>query len=68
MQKVGSAGPGVRRVQRALNAAGTPRLAVTGVYDAATDAAVRAWQQKNDLPVTGVVAQNSWKRLQAGHR
>ena len=68
VQKIGSAGDGVFRIQRALNAAGKPRLAVTGVYDAATDAAVRAWQQKNDLPATGVIAPNSWKRLQSGQR
>jgi Domain of unknown function (DUF1906)/Putative peptidoglycan binding domain len=66
VQKVGSAGAGVFRIQRALNAAGTPRLAVTGVYDAPTDAAVRAWQKRVGLSVTGVVAPNSWKRLQAG--
>ena len=65
VQKVGSAGDGVFRLQRALNAAGTPRLSVTGVYDAATDGAVRAWQKNSGLPVTGVVAPNSWKRLQA---
>ena len=34
----------------------TPRLAVTGVFDATTDAAVRTWQQQAGLPVTGVVA------------
>ncbi|MGI8645019.1 MAG: glycoside hydrolase domain-containing protein [Nocardioides sp.] len=68
VQKVGSAGPGVYRVQRALNAAGTPRLPVTGVFDVATDAAVRAWQKQAGLPVTGVIAANSWKRLQRGER
>lgn len=68
VQKVGSAGAGVFRLQRALNAAGKPRLAVTGVYDAPTDAAVRAWQKKTGLPATGVVARNSWKRLHAGRR
>jgi hypothetical protein len=66
VQKIGSAGAGVYRIQRALNAAGRPRLAVTGVYDAPTDAAVRAWQKQVRLPITGVVAPNSWKRLQAG--
>jgi hypothetical protein len=66
VQKIGSAGAGVYRIQRALNAAGTPRLAVTGVLDARTDAAVRAWQRQAGLPVTGVIAPNSWKRLQAG--
>jgi hypothetical protein len=66
--KIGSAGEGVHRLQRALNAAGTPRLAVTGVFDATTDAAVRTWQQQAGLPVTGVIAPRSWKQLQAGGR
>jgi Domain of unknown function (DUF1906)/Putative peptidoglycan binding domain len=67
-QKIGSAGEGVFRLQRALNAATTARLPVTGVYDAATDAAARAWQKQHGLPVTGVVAGASWKRLQSGGR
>ena len=68
VQKIGSAGEGVFRLQRALNAAGTPRLAVTGVFDATTDAAVRTWQQQVGLPVTGVIAANSWKQLRPGER
>jgi peptidoglycan hydrolase-like protein with peptidoglycan-binding domain len=68
VQKIGSAGAGVFRVQRALNAAGTARLAITGVFDATTDAAVRAWQQQVGVPVTGVIAANSWKRLFRGER
>ncbi len=66
--KVGSAGTGVARLQRSLNAATTSRLAITGVYDAPTDAAVRAWQSQVGLPMTGVVAGNSWKSLQRGGR
>ena len=68
VRKIGSAGAGVFRVQRALNAASTARLPVTGVFDATTDAAVRAWQQQVGLPVTGVIAANSWKRLGRGER
>ena len=68
VQKIGSTGEGVFRVQRAVNAAGMSRIPVTGVYDTATQAAVRGWQQRAGLPVTGVVAANSWKRLQAGQR
>ncbi|GAA2126611.1 glycoside hydrolase domain-containing protein [Nocardioides bigeumensis] len=67
VQKVGSAGEGVFRLQRALNAAGS-RLKITGVFDASTEAAVRAWQQQAGLPATGVIAPRSWKQLQTGGR
>ncbi|WP_193612975.1 glycoside hydrolase domain-containing protein [Nocardioides lijunqiniae] len=67
--KFGSTGHPVRGVQRTLNASrvGTP-VRVTGVYDAATAAKVRAWQAKVKLPVTGVVAGDSWLRLAKGYR
>jgi hypothetical protein len=67
--KIGSAGPDVRRVQRALSAA-DPQLALTatGTFDPPTDAAVRAWQQANALPVTGVVTPAMWRKLWAGVR
>lgn len=68
VQKVGSAGEATRRIQRALNAAGNAQLGVTGVYDAPTAAAVKVWQAKVGLPTTGIVAPNSWKRLQQGKR
>ncbi len=67
--KVGSAGPEVRRVQRALNAANsTSRLVVSGVYDSATLGAVRAWQSRHDLPVTGIMAGASWTEMVTGAR
>ncbi|MDN4173504.1 DUF1906 domain-containing protein [Nocardioides sp. SOB77] len=67
--KRGSAGSDVRRVQRAINAA-SPRaqVVVTGVFDARTDTAVRAWQDKIDLPVSGVVNPESWAALRSGVR
>ena len=54
--KLGSSGEDVRRVQRALNAA-SPRaqLAISGSYDAATQAAVMRWQAKNGIAENGVV-------------
>lgn len=65
--KVGSAGPVVRRVQRALNAAAlTKPIKATGVFDAATSNAVRAYQQKTGTPVNGVVAYPTWGKLEAG--
>jgi peptidoglycan hydrolase-like protein with peptidoglycan-binding domain len=66
---VGSVGADVRRVQRTLNAA-SPKsaLAVSGSYDAATQAAVVAWQAKNGITENGVVGPASWAALQAGNR
>ncbi len=67
--KTGSAGPDVRRLQRALSAAdGTARVTATGVFDALTGAALSAWQAKVGLPVTGVVAPSTWRKLWQGDR
>lgn len=66
--KVGSAGSQVRRIQRALNASTLSTLKVTGVYDAPTAAAVRTWQAKVDVSVTGVLSARQWLTLQAGAR
>lgn len=68
VSKVGSAGTAVARLQRSLNAATKSRLTITGVYDAPTDAAVRAWQAQVGQPMTGVTAGNGWKKLQRGGR
>jgi peptidoglycan hydrolase-like protein with peptidoglycan-binding domain len=67
--KVGSAGPDVRRLQRAL-AAASPRLhlTATGVFDSTTAAALGAWQEAVGLPVTGVAAPGTWKKLWQGLR
>jgi Rv2525c-like, glycoside hydrolase-like domain/Putative peptidoglycan binding domain len=66
---LGSTGEDVRRVQRALNAAspGT-KLAVSGSYDTATQAAVLAWQAKHGIGESGVFGAASWAALQAGKR
>ncbi|MFN8193063.1 MAG: DUF1906 domain-containing protein [Nocardioidaceae bacterium] len=66
--KFGSAGPQVRRIQRALNASTLASLTVTGTYDAATVAAVRTWQARVDASVTGVLSGRQWLTLQAGDR
>ncbi len=67
--KFGSAGAGVRRVQRALNA-GYPRLGLrtTGRFDAATTKAVRAYQDRVGVTVSGVVNPATWKALKAARR
>ena len=65
--KLGSAGGAVRRLQRALNSASkTSLLDVTGIFDTATDAALRGWQKKNDLEVSGVAGKQSWSALERG--
>jgi len=65
--KLGSAGGAVRRLQRALNAASrVTQLDVSGIFDSATDAALRAWQKKNKLEVSGVAGDQSWSALERG--
>jgi hypothetical protein len=67
--KFGSAGPEVRRVQRTLNAAALGKPVKTnGVFDSATNAAVRTWQAKVGLRVSGVISAESWDKLGAGTR
>jgi hypothetical protein len=67
--KIGSAGSDVRRLQRALAAADpNARLTATGVFDAATQTALSSWQQAIGLPVTGIAAPNSWRKLWSGVR
>jgi peptidoglycan hydrolase-like protein with peptidoglycan-binding domain len=68
--KYGSAGPAVRRVQRALNAVAdrSQPLTATGVFDAATTIAVKDWQRSVGVQASGVVGTQSWKALAAGRR
>jgi hypothetical protein len=66
--KVGSASHAVRRAQRALNAAIGVHLPVTGVFDASTTQAVRAYQKERHLRRTGVIAADTWAQLRAGRR
>jgi peptidoglycan hydrolase-like protein with peptidoglycan-binding domain len=64
--RYGSHNADVIRVQRALNAAGSARLRVTGRYDALTRRAVRAYQKKVLHKATGVVASLTWSALHRG--
>ena len=67
--KFGSAGPEVRRIQRALNAASRgAQLEVTGVFAGPTDKALRAYQDRVGLTASGVAAPATWKALRAGTR
>jgi hypothetical protein len=65
--KVGSAGNDVRRLQRALNAS-IPGVALTatGVYDAATKAAVARYQVRVGLATTNNTTAGTWARLMQG--
>jgi hypothetical protein len=63
--KVGSAGPSVRRVQRALNA-GTFGLPVTGLMDPATRAALTKWQSARGITANAIVTADDWALLQRG--
>lgn len=64
--KVGSAGPAVYRLQRALNAAAGSKLTGTGVYDLATEAAVKTYQKRVGLSQSGIANSSVWARLQQG--
>jgi hypothetical protein len=68
--KFGSTGPAVRRLQRALSVASTDATAkavrATGVFNWKTDKALRAWQKRVGVEVSGVAAAKTWKAIQAG--
>ena len=64
--KAWSRNPDVVRVQRALNAAGSPLLKVTGIYNRATQSAVGAYQRRTGIKPTRVVAQLTWAALMKG--
>lgn len=59
----GSRGDAVRVLQSALVGAGY-ELDVDGAFGDDTDAAVRAFQEENDLDADGVVGPNTWNALQ----
>ncbi len=68
LMKYGSASHAVRRLQRALNAADSAGLQVTGVFEGKTTAAVQRYQADHKIAATGVVLENLWKLLAAGTR
>jgi len=67
--RIGSAGPDVLRIQNFLNRIRTNFPAIpaitapNGSYQASTAAAVRAFQQSQNLTADGVVGQNTWNRI-----
>lgn len=65
--RMGHGGPSVSDVQRQLNAAGiNPPLAVDGKFGPKTDAALRAFQQRNGLQVDGLVGPETLGALRNG--
>ena len=65
----GATGPDVIRVQRAMNAAGGARLAVTGRFNARTGAAVRAWKKRVfGRAGDAVTGARAWRALHGGRR
>jgi peptidoglycan hydrolase-like protein with peptidoglycan-binding domain len=64
--KRGSVDESVHRLQRALNAAGAGRFRATGVFDAKTEAALRAYQSRLRIAVSGVATPQTWNKLQRG--
>lgn len=64
--KYGSAGPAVRRVQRAVNAADHAGVRVTGIFRASTTTAVKRYQHAHGRARTGVVGPRLWRTLRAG--
>lgn len=64
--KRGSSDESVHRLQRALNAAGAGRFRATGVFDAKTEAALRTYQSRLRITVSGVATRQTWNKLQRG--
>lgn len=62
-QSAGDRGADVRAIQGFLRHHGTTDLAITGIYDPPTVAAVRTFQTAQGLPVTGMVNGPTWARF-----
>ena len=64
--KRGSVGEAVHRLQRALNATGAGRFRASGAFDAKTEQALRAYQARLRITVSGVATRQTWNKLQRG--
>jgi peptidoglycan hydrolase-like protein with peptidoglycan-binding domain len=62
---LGSTGDDVKRVQRVLSRMllASPSGPITGVFDAALEAAVKLFQSSVSLPTDGVVGASTWAKL-----
>jgi hypothetical protein len=61
--KIGSANLAVRRLQRGINAGIETRISVSGIFDKATDSALREWQKSQGLQPSGVAAWDTWNAM-----
>jgi hypothetical protein len=66
--QTGVTGQDVVRAQRALNAAISPHLKVSGTYTRATRLAIGDYQRRVGISPTGVVATKTWAALLKGRR
>lgn len=71
--KAGSSGTQVRLVQYYLDVlayfnGNIPIIALNGIYDSATEDAVKAFQQIYNLPQSGEIDQSTWDRLNEAYR
>ena len=64
--KRGSTDESVYRLQRALNAAGAGQFRANGVFNAKTEKAVRTYQARLRIPVSGVATPKTWNKLSQG--
>ena len=68
LMKQGSSGDRVRNLQARLKQLAWFSASVTGTYGTATASAVKGFQGKRAIPVTGEVDQRTWDRLTAMSR
>ena len=61
----GDRGDDVRSLQQLLTGAGYDAGVIDGIFGPLTESAVEAFQSANDLPVTGLVDQDTWDALNA---
>jgi peptidoglycan hydrolase-like protein with peptidoglycan-binding domain len=61
--KRGSSGTAVRQLQEALKEAGHDPGPIDGEFGAATEAAVRAFQQEKGIAVDGIVGDITWLNI-----
>jgi len=55
--KVGSKGAGIKAVQKAVG------VVADGVFGPKTEAAVKVWQKKVGLPITGIIDSVAWQKI-----
>ncbi|MET8431943.1 N-acetylmuramoyl-L-alanine amidase [Streptomyces sp900116325] len=63
----GDSGADVKRLQRSLTAALGTTVDAVGTFGPVTAKAVRTYQTRQGLAVTGIVSSNTWAALHAGH-